>query len=68
MSDLTKLKEILDHQSPKGVKSGDWHKLEYTQRKNADDGYGVTMAIDNIQIGFVFNRKGRLVGMYNWKE
>jgi len=67
MSDLTKLKEILDNQQQKGVKSGDWKQLDYIVRKN-ETCKDITLTIINIQVGFVFTLRGRLIGMYNWKE
>jgi len=66
MSDLTKLKEILDHQSPKGIKSGDWKALEYLQEKD-EDNY-IKLRIESLEVGFLFSPRGRLVGMYNWKD
>ena len=66
-SDLSKVKEILDHQSPKGVKSGDWKLLKYIQREELNQN-GLDLVIESVEIVFSFNKKGRLVGMYSWQE
>ena len=68
MSDLTKLKEVLDNQKKrKIVKSAEWNPLDYGIVKNTED-KDITLKIYSEQIGFVFTLKGRLIGMYNWKD
>jgi len=68
MSDLSKLKEILDNQAERGIKSGDWPRLEYEQRAHDDELGGTRLVIDTLQVGFCFSKNGRLLGAYNWKE
>ena len=66
MSDLTKLKEILENQAKRGIKSGDWKRLDYRSDFDTDDGW--TLRIDSLQVGFQFSKHGRLIGMWNWKD
>ena len=66
MSDLTKLKEILENQAECGIKSGDWDRLNYTLSGGTDE--GAILMIEAVHIGFHFSRSGRLIGIYNWKE
>ena len=65
MSDLTKLKEILDNQQQKGVKSGDWKQLDYKIVKD-EENKEITLIIDSIDVGAVFTLRGRLIGMYRF--
>ncbi len=72
MTDLEKLKEILDNQYDKTIKTGDWDKVkgnyfecnaEYSNGKN-----GKRLIIEALSIGFTFTKSGRFVGIYNWKD
>ena len=65
MSDLCKLKEILDNQAKRGIKSGDWPKLEYEEERIMDS---ICIKIEVEKIGFCFTKNGRLIGIYNSKE
>lgn len=65
MSDLSKLKEILDNQAERGIKSGDWPRLEYQQILLR--GEEIKLEIKNLEIVFCFSERGRLIGAYNWK-
>jgi len=65
MSDLSKLKEVLSNQRKKEINSGDYKQLAY--RIDKDDEC-ISLEIDSVEIGFVFTLRGRLVGIYNWKE
>lgn len=65
MSDLSKMKEILGNQQKKGIESGDWKRLDYRIGKTDED---ITLIINNLKIGFVFTFRGRLIGIYNWKD
>ena len=67
MSDLTKLKEILDNQQPKGVKAG-WEQLGGYRIERDNMEKEINLSIDNVCVGFVFTLRGRLKGIYNWKE
>jgi len=64
MSDLTKLREILDNQAERGIKSGDWDRLTYIQTNNSE---GIDLDIGSVCVGFRFSSEGRLLGIYNWK-
>ncbi len=67
MSDLSKLKTILNNQAKKTVKSGDWLPLEYeVSRYNKKEDR--KLVISGLQIGFYFTESGRLLGIYNWKD
>ena len=63
MTDLIKLKEILDNQQERGVREGIWERTEYIEQRvgNKD----IDIIIENMKIGFTFNKKGRFKGIYN---
>jgi hypothetical protein len=64
-TDLEKMKEILDNQAERGIKSGNWNRLEY-EIENVDS--DITLKIPNVNIGIVFSKKGRLLGIYNYQQ
>ena len=63
MTDLDKLKSILDNQAERGIKSGDWDRLDYT----VSTGDEAAVIIDSVQVGFRFTSAGRLIGMWHWE-
>jgi hypothetical protein len=65
MSDLTKLKEILDNQAERGINSGDWNRALYRTEKTEA---GIYIHIHSDDVGFAFTKKGRFVGISNWKD
>jgi len=64
-SDYCKLIEILSNQAPTGVKSGDWLPIEL---KVDLQGRRRILHLENHEIGFSFNSKGRFEGIFNWKQ
>ena len=66
MTDLEKLKEVLLNQAQRGIDSGEWPECEATAERGENS--QTILRIDALQIGFVFNRNGRFVGAFNWKE
>ena len=67
MTDLQKLIEIFDSQKEKGIKSGDWPECQY--RFKGPDHAGIRQVVlESQEIGFVFTKNGRFVGIYNWKD
>lgn len=67
MTDLEKLKAILDNQQERGVASGDWNRCEYEEWKdNANGRQMINVPADKVE--FIFNRNGRFVGIVNYKE
>ncbi len=73
MSDLSKLKEILDNQAERGIRSGNWDRLDYKEQRRTAKESGIsedsiTLTIEALEVGFAFTIRGRLLGMYNWKE
>lgn len=66
MTDLEKLKEVLLNQAQRGIDSGEWPECEATTEKAEND--QTILKIETVKIGFVFNRNGRFVGIFNWKE
>ena len=62
MTHLKMLKELLDGQAERGIKLGGWERLEYDQKYPPG---GIALRIDNLQVEFVFTKKGRLLGAYN---
>ena len=67
MTDRLKLQQVLINQSPKGIKSQDWADTRGFETTANDDG-GIDVCISSLSIGFVFDKKDRFVGIYNWKE
>ena len=65
MSDLDKLKAILDHQAERGIRSGKYERLSSYEVKFSE---GTDLKIPNLKVGFQFSRAGRLIGAYNWKQ
>lgn len=65
MTHLKMLKELLDGQAERGIKSGDWPRLEWEEERKPDH---IILTINNLEIGFAFTFKGRLLGAFNWKQ
>ena len=65
MSHLQMLKQIFKDQSKAGVKSGDWDKLDF---EIEHEGNETTLLVRSQCVGFVFGRRGRLKGIFNWKD
>lgn len=68
MSDLTKLKEVLDNQAERGIRRGDWDRCEYKVVGDNGDSGNHRLEIASLSIGFIFSPRGRFIGIYNWKE
>lgn len=64
ITDLTKLKEILENQAERGIESGEWDRLDSTA--TTDQGFNV--CIDSIRMGFRFSDRGRLIAMWTISE
>ena len=67
MTDRIKLQQVLINQSPKGIKSQDWQDIRGFETTANEQG-GIDVRIPSLSIGFVFDKKDRFVGIYNWKE
>jgi len=67
MTDRLKLQQVLMNQDPKGIKSHGWDDTRGF-RTEANDYGGIDVCIEGLSIGFVFDKKDRFVGIYNWKE
>lgn len=66
MKAIEQLKQFLDGQLKSGVKSQDWHKLDY---ETTADGFGNTdFDIPSLEVIFVFSKTGKLTGAFNYKE
>lgn len=63
---IKQLIDLLESQKQKTVKSTDWRKLDYIIKKMSDGGTDVR--IENVEIGFSFDKNGKFEGIYNWKE
>lgn len=59
MTDLQKLKEVLDNQAERGIKELGYDRLAYTMEGKD------MLYISSLRIGFVFTKGGRLLGIYN---
>ena len=64
-TDFKKMLEILSNQSPKGIKSGNWPKIEF---EIEDRKHCKIIHVNSDEVGFSFNSKGRFEGIFNWKE
>ena len=64
-NDLQTLKDVLDNQAERGIKSGDYDELSY-ETKRADK--CTELKVSSLKVAFVFSQRGRLIGAYNWKE
>ena len=71
MSDLEKIKSVLENQQRKGVRSGNWQDLT-DFRESVDDfpegGESITIHLDTVKVGICFTLKGKLIGIYNWQS
>ena len=65
MTHLKMLKEILDNQKERGIKTGDWKRCEYDVVESPDC---ITVHISSVEVGFSFTLKGRFEGIFNWKD
>jgi hypothetical protein len=66
MSDFQKLIEVLSHQQPEGIQTGDWTKIEFWPRIEPDGRKIVSVTSE--QVGFSFDKDGNLQGIFNWKD
>lgn len=69
-TDFEKLKEIFDNQVQKTVKSNDWDDCKTYDAKR-DLYYGKIekrITLDKLGLIFIFNVRGRFVGIVNYKE
>jgi hypothetical protein len=62
-----KLLEFLNNQEIDMVISGDYDKLNPEIEDDMDYKDGFNIVLDNIQIGFSFDKDGNFEGIYNWK-
>ena len=46
-------------------KSGNWNKIEITIEKDED---GTNVSLKDVEIGFSFDKRGKFLGIYNWKD
>lgn len=66
MTDLEKVRSVLDNQQERGITSGDWDRCEceFTELdRNLHE-----LKLKGLSISFYFNQRGRFVGIANWKE
>lgn len=61
------LLELITRQKKLAYLSGDFDKLEPETEIDDDDG-GITIVLDAVEIGFSFDKNGRFLGIFNWKE
>ena len=63
MTDLETLKRVFNNQTERSIKSGDYSDLsEYEMKEN-----NTQLVLELDKVAFCFTKKGRLIGMYNWK-
>lgn len=67
MSDLSKLKDILDNQAECGIRSGEFVELSYEEETVLHENQW-WLYIPSLSAKFIFSKVGRLLGAYNWKE
>lgn len=63
---VKQLIDLLNSQKQETVGKRNWHKLDYTIDKMFNGDTKVT--IENVEIGFVFDKNGKFEGIYNWKK
>ena len=73
-TDFDKLQEIFKNQAPKTIENGDWDNVRDTFSVSKS-GYsrltkalGKRIEVNYLSIAFMFDVKGRFVGISNWKE
>lgn len=59
-SDIIKLINMLDNQ----IQSRDWHPVEYSFTRH--DKNDVSISVNNDDVGFSFDGKGRFKFIFNW--
>lgn len=64
MTDLQKLKEVLENQAERGIKNGDWNDLKFEVKQK---GSQIELTIPSVSVGFCFTSQGRLLGIFNWQ-
>lgn len=67
ISDLEKLKEVFLNQSESGIRSRGYTECEAVIEPNTE-GTGKVLKVPSLEVSFVFNRNGRFIGGYNWKQ
>ena len=61
---VKKLKDFLDSQCKKAVKTRDYSSCKYSIRR---DDLGIAVSLKEVEVGFAFNKRGKFLGIYNWK-
>ena len=64
MTDLQKLKSILDNQQERGIQSGDWDRMDDYYMSDSNK----LLIINTASLSFRFTSKGRFIGISNWQE
>ena len=60
------LLELLKRQKMEAWRSNNWDKLE--PEITVDKRGGMDITLNEVCIGFSFDRNGRFLGIYNWQE
>jgi len=60
------LLELIGRQKKQAHLSGDFDRLE--AETEIDDDGGMTITLDAVEIGFSFDKNGRFLGIFNWKQ
>lgn len=66
MTSKALLLEFIGRQKKQAHLSGDFEKLEAKIEDGVDGGTDVIL--DSVCIGFSFDKNGRFLGIYNWRE
>jgi hypothetical protein len=67
MTDLEKLKEILNNQDGNAVWSGNWERLSFEEKPSTQEN-NILLIIDSLEVGFSFSKNGHLIGAFNFKQ
>lgn len=67
MTHLEMLKEMLDGQNRRGLKTGEWERTEYELARSIFHG-STELKVESLKLIFLFNRVGRFVGIVNYKQ
>lgn len=65
MTTIELLLEFLSRQKVQAYRTGNFDKVEPKVSKHSD---GTDVALENVKVGFSFDKKGKFCGIYNWKE
>jgi len=64
---IQKVIDVLCSQDRKGIDSGNWTKIKWEIRHDAQDG-DIAITLPEDKIAFYFSKAGRFKGIVNWQD